>query len=150
MKFKEAKNNYYKSIQEILEEDIPRNKLWNKNAFIIKKLQQDLFDDFDVEKVNLIGDFINKEVLYTDRIDLLIEVEKGSFEELVDNKFMEDYDLSDLKIYSTVKDNMYVFDGKTWREGGSLCENLILLGDLSFDKEKDIQDFSSGRRKLRN
>ena len=76
----------YFSLNQVLKEDYNRGQLYNKNKEFLTSLQEKLFDEYDVERIYIINEFFEK-YSFINKIPILFEVDKFTFEEMQDEKF---------------------------------------------------------------
>jgi len=92
--------NYFQTLEEAI---VQRPVLWNKNNEILESLKQDLFDYIDVEELFIINEFMEKDIHTVNKIDVLIEMSKLQFEQLLEKKILDKYSSDGLNFHIKVK-----------------------------------------------
>ncbi len=110
--------NYFQTLEEAI---VQRPALWNKNNKILESLRQDLFDYIDVEELFIINEFMEKDIHTVNKIDVLIEMSKLQFEQLLEERILNKYSSNDLNFHIKVESEGYI---KT--ENFYKIENLII------------------------
>lgn len=105
---------YYYSLNEVLQNDSFRDKMWKDNKEYLLTLKEELFLYYDIDKIYLINEFFEKNSI-VENIPILIETDKLNLEELAENGFTQfDNDLFDY--YFRTKDNIYKLHHKNLQE----------------------------------
>lgn len=99
-----------------------RPQVWKKNDVIIEKFADDLYDNFDIEEsIFVINDFFDKDIYSLDKIDILVKLDNGKFEELIESKIMAEYQTDNINFHFMVEDIFYIFNNSFFKK-----ENLNL------------------------
>lgn len=93
---------YFSSLNEAIDF---RKPLWEKNVKHIEDISDFLFDNYDIEdSIFIINEFFDRNVYSTEKIDVLIELSKFEFEELLENKVIDRFQSDDIQYHVYVKD----------------------------------------------
>ncbi len=109
--------NYFNTLNEAIQF---RTTLWEKNITNLELLEQELFDNFDIEdSIFIINEFFNKNNFSLDVIDVLLEVTKSQFENMIDEQTIQKFnnDGTCYHIYIKDEDRFYTFNDNFFKEG---------------------------------
>lgn len=115
---------YYYSINETIQNDSFKNKLWEENKDYLLVLKEELFLHYDIEKIYLINEFFEKNSIL-ENIPILIDIDKINLEEMAENEFSQ-FDNDAIDYYFRTKYQTYRLYNKNLQEVNlkinKLCE----------------------------
>lgn len=85
MKFEKTHEENYFSDLNSLSKSENRSRALNKFSRELSEFKQSLYDNYDIEKLYLTGDFLNQSV-FDPEISLYFEMTQSQFDDLVENK----------------------------------------------------------------
>ena len=118
------KKEYYTSINEMIK-DHKRCDTIISMKNIIETIKEEMFDRWNVEKIYLIGEILEKDVFNINSIDFYAEIKKDMFEELVDSFWIK-HPIS-FKFIFNVDNTIWEWKDNRWIEGGTLPKYKLLL-----------------------
>jgi hypothetical protein len=107
--------NYY----TLSEATAHRKYLWERVEPLIDNLRQDLFDIYDIdESIFIINSFFDKQLYETSSVELVIDVDKTSLEQMVEDGFFQKHESDDIALYvRCIEENrFYIFNGSFLKE----------------------------------
>lgn len=105
---------YYYSINETLQNDSFRNKIWEENKDYLLVLKEELFLHYDIENIYVINEFFEKNTL-VENIPILIDIDKINLEEMAESEFSQ-FDNDAIDYYFRTKYQTYKLYNKNLQE----------------------------------
>ena len=110
--------DYFQTLEEAIQQ---RQSLWSKNSKILESLKQDLSDYIDVEEIYVINEFMEKNLHTINGIDILIELSTLQFEQLLEEKILDGYNIDNINFYFKTDKESYLKTEDFYKK-----ENLVI------------------------
>ena len=123
MKFNNAKD-YKTYFQTLNEAKSFRPNLWNKVESCLESLEQDLFDDFNIEdSIYIMNNFFDKSIYSLNNVDVILELNNADVEEVFEAKSIQAHEHNNITyhIYDKDSNRFYTFKDNYFKE-----ESLVI------------------------